>query len=118
MICFSNCSTTYTESELPSDIFSDVTLFPFWDDLYIYANTSQGIYYESQGNSPSRLLLIEFYMSHYVEEDQFYHFQVRFFENQPGIVEYRYFDATDQGDTCTIGMQGYSVSLYSFQMNE
>lgn len=45
-------------------------------------------------------------MSHYIETNQFYHFQVCFFESLPGIVQYKYYDATDQGDTTTIGIQG------------
>lgn len=45
-------------------------------------------------------------MSHYLEQEQFYHFQIIFIENSPGIVQLKYFDATDGGDTCTIGVQG------------
>lgn len=51
-------------------------------------------------------------MSHYVEREQFYHFQVKFFENYPGIVQYKYYDATDHGDTCTIGVQGFFLFYY------
>lgn len=45
-------------------------------------------------------------MSHYVMPTEYYHFQISFFENYPGIVQFKYFDATDGGDTCTIGVQG------------
>ncbi|CAF5168339.1 unnamed protein product, partial [Rotaria sp. Silwood1] len=89
-------------------------------DLYIYPNTSQGIYYQSEGNSPNRKLIFEYYMSHYIEINQYYHFQIIFFEDSPGIVQYKYFDATDQGDTCTIGVQGSNSGpfiMYSYDQH-
>jgi hypothetical protein len=52
-------------------------------------------------------------MSHYIEPNQYYHFQIIFFENLPGIVQFIYFDATDGGDTCEIGVQSiFIVFLY------
>ncbi|CAF1016753.1 unnamed protein product [Rotaria sordida] len=105
VLCLGGCSTSYTESSLPANVFPGATVFPYWDDLYIYPNTSQGIYYQSEGNSPNRKLIFEYYMSHYIEINQYYHFQLSFFENNPGVVQFKYFDATDQGDTCTIGVQ-------------
>ncbi|CAF3316942.1 unnamed protein product [Rotaria socialis] len=117
VLCLGNCSTSYTESRLPARVFDSATAFPFWDDLYIYANTSQGIYYQDEGDIPQRTLIFEYYMSHYVEKDQFYHFQVTFFENFPGVVQYKYFDATDHGDTCTIGVQASKTGpfiMYSY----
>ncbi|CAF1507117.1 unnamed protein product [Rotaria sp. Silwood1] len=120
VLCLGACATTYTESSLPASVFSGATAFPFWDDLYIYPNTSQGIYYQSEGNSPNRKLIFEYYMSHYIEINQYYHFQIIFFEDSPGIVQYKYFDATDQGDTCTIGVQGSNSGpfiMYSYDQN-
>lgn len=106
VLCLGSCSTSYTETTLPASVFSSATAFPFWDDLYIYTNTSQGIYYESQGNIPNRQMIFEYYMSHYLQSNQFYHFQIVFFENSPGIVQFKYFQSTDRGSTCTIGVQG------------
>jgi hypothetical protein len=91
-------------------VFSGTTAFPFWDDLYIFANTSQGIYYESEGNVSNRTLTFEYYMSHFIHPDEYYHFQVVFFEAVPGVVQYKYFDASDGGDTCTIGVHGNRIS--------
>jgi len=51
-------------------------------------------------------------MGHYLQSNEYYHFQIIFFENFPGIVKYIYFDATDKGDTCTIGLQ----SIYLFYL--
>jgi hypothetical protein len=91
---------------LPTSSFSGTTAFPYWDDLYIYSGTPQGIYYASQGNAPNRTLVFEFYTSHYSQANQYYHFQVLFFEAQPGVVQYRYYDASDGGVSCTVGVQG------------
>jgi hypothetical protein len=111
---------------LPATYFPGATAFPYWDDLYIYASTSQGIYYGTEGTAPNRTLIFEFYTSHYQQPSQYYHFQVIFFEGLPGIVEYKYFQATDGGVSCTVGVQGsrmkedfcyfikYFVFLFSF----
>ena len=101
-----SCATTYTETALPSTSFLSATVFAYWDDLYIYASTSQGIYYDIQGTIPNRTLIFEFYMSHHNQPTQYYHYQVIFFESLPGVVQNKYFQATDGGITCTIGVQG------------
>lgn len=106
MICLGSCANTFTETALPTSAFADATLFPFWDDLYFYENTSQGIYYETGNVSPNRTFTIEYYCSHYLQPSNYYHFQVVFFENQPGVVEFIYYEATDSGDSATIGIQG------------
>ena len=105
MICLQTCSTTFTGTALPTSAFSGATVLPFWDDLYIYANTSQGICYQTQGNAPNRTITFEFYCSHYLQPTVYDHFQVVFFENQPGIVEFIYYEATDGGAFATIGVQ-------------
>ena len=45
-------------------------------------------------------------MSHYSQASRYFHFQVTFFEAAPGIVEFKYFEATDGGISCTVGVQG------------
>lgn len=100
---------------MPTSAFPGVTLFPYWDDLFIYSGTSQGIYYGVEGNSPNRSLIFEYYMSHYGQSSQYYHFQVIFYEGLPGVVQYKYFDASDGGVTCTVGVQGNQIdSCYHF----
>jgi hypothetical protein len=91
---------------LPAAAFPGTTVFPFWDDLYLYQNTSQGLYYASQGNAPNRTLVFEFYTSHYSQPAEYYHFQVIFFESLPNVVQNKYFDASDGGVSCTVGVQG------------
>jgi hypothetical protein len=106
VICLGGCSNAFTETALPTSAFSGVTVLPFWDDLYIYADTSQGIYYQSQGIAPNRTLTFEYYCSHYLQPTAYYHFQVVFFENMPGVVQFIYYEATDGGASATIGVQG------------
>jgi hypothetical protein len=106
VVCLGDCSATFTETALPTTAFSGATALAYWDDLYIYANTSQGIYYEAQGTTPNRTLIFEFYCSHYQQPQEYYHFQMVFFENKPGIVQYIYYDVSDRGASCTVGVQG------------
>ncbi|CAF4051086.1 unnamed protein product, partial [Rotaria sp. Silwood1] len=112
VLCFGTCQTTFTETSLPTSVFSDVTILPFWDDLYIYSSTSQGIYYGTEGNAPNRTLIFEYYMSHYLQSTQYYQFQVKFFEATPGIVQFKYFYASDGGITATVGVQKSSSGPY------
>ncbi|CAF4073163.1 unnamed protein product [Rotaria sp. Silwood2] len=106
VICLQSCSTTFTETALPTSAFSGATILPYWDDLYIFANTSQGIYYDKQGNTPNRTFIIEYYCSHYQQSTDYYNFQVVFFENMPGIVQFIYYEVTDEGASATVGIQG------------
>ncbi len=106
MICLGGCATTFTETALPTGAFSGVTVLPYWDDLYFYANTSQGIYYQTSGTAPDQTFTIEYYCSHYLQSTDYYHFEVVFFENQPDIVQFIYYEATDGGASATIGVQG------------
>ncbi len=106
VICLGGCATTFTETALPTGAFSGVTVLPYWDDLYFYANTSQGIYYQTSGTAPDQTFTIEYYCSHYLQSTDYYHFEVVFFENQPDIVQFIYYEATDGGASATIGVQG------------
>jgi hypothetical protein len=91
---------------LPTRSFSGPTALPFWDDLMIYGNTSQSVYYSVAGTAPNRTTTFEFYESKYSAPTEFYHFQVIFYENMPGIVDYIYFEISDGGVSATIGTQG------------
>lgn len=71
----------------------------------IYSGTSQSVYYGVSGTAPNRLATFEFYASHYGQSSQYYHFQIIFYENSPGIVDYVYFQASDGGASATIGVQ-------------
>ncbi|KAG9954179.1 hypothetical protein KCU85_g531, partial [Aureobasidium melanogenum] len=61
-------TNSYSPSSLPQYSAlspSDYALMPFWADLYIYQGTAQGIYYEADGTSPSRILTLEYCASYY-----------------------------------------------------
>jgi hypothetical protein len=100
------CSTAYSNTALPSSSFSGATAFGYWDDLYIYSGTSQTVYHGTTGTFPNRALVYEFYTAHYGAPTQYYHFQIVFYENSPGIVRYLYYQASDGGVSATIGTQG------------
>jgi hypothetical protein len=52
------------------------------------------------------MLIFEYYCSHFQQPTEYYHFQVVFYENMPGIVQYIYYDVSDKGSSAAIGVQG------------
>ncbi|KEY71206.1 hypothetical protein S7711_02317 [Stachybotrys chartarum IBT 7711] len=99
------------------DQIPDYSIFPYWTDLLIVAGKPHGVYYEFTGEAPNRVLVVEWYVTRYSQEDQYFHFNVRFEEAKPGIIEFKYYDAVDKGAECTIGVQGPSAFL-QFSHNE
>ncbi len=113
VLCLTSCSNAWLETALPSSSFG-VAVLPYWDDLDIYSKTWQGIYFASQGNSPNRMLIFEYYTTHYGSSNQFYDFQVVFFEASPNIVQFIYFDAYDTGNSCTVGVQSKCETILMY----
>ncbi|CAF4552664.1 unnamed protein product [Rotaria socialis] len=111
VICLSTCSDAWLETALPSSYFGAAVL-PYWDDLFIDSKTWQGIYYASQGTTPTRTLVLEYYTSRYGSPSEYYHFQVKFFEATPAVVQFIYYDAFDTGASCTVGVQGTSEMIF------
>ncbi|EQB50342.1 hypothetical protein CGLO_10211 [Colletotrichum gloeosporioides Cg-14] len=100
-------STAYNNQPLPSAFsgLPDVSILPFWDDLYVQS-PSQVVQYQIFGsNTGSRNVTFEWVTEHYAEPSQFYHFTVTFEEAQPGIVTYRYYTTYDKGESATVGVQ-------------
>lgn len=93
------------------DQIPDYSIFPYWTDLLIVAGKPHGVYYEFTGEAPNRALVVEWYVTRYSQEDQYFHFNVRFEEANPGVIEFKYYDAVDKGAECTIGVQGPSGML-------
>ncbi|CAF1627535.1 unnamed protein product [Rotaria magnacalcarata] len=117
VICLSSCSTAFTETALPASAFSGAAVLPFWNDLYVFANTSQGIYYDTQGIAPNRTLIFEYYSGQYRQSTDYCNFQITFYENVPGVVQFIYYEAADGGISATICVQGSSSGpfiQYSF----
>jgi hypothetical protein len=53
-------------------------------------------------------------MSHYGSPNEYYHFQVIFFEDKPDIVQFIYFDAYDTGVSCTVDVQGKTETIFLY----
>lgn len=90
---------------------------PFWADLFITDCTPQGIYYEVDGDAPNRELTFEYYTSKYDEGAEFFHFLVKFQENDPNAFTINYLDVSDLGTSATVGAQseeGQWTNLQSF----
>jgi len=111
-LCLGACSNAYSNTNLSSSSFAGPTVFGFWDDLMIRANTSQTIYYATSGSAPNRITTFEFYTSHYTSAVKYYHFQTIFFEHQPNIVKCLYFEIFDGGLSATIGVQSKFYFFY------
>jgi hypothetical protein len=94
------------------------SMFPFWTDLKICQGKPHGIYYEIVGEPGSRSLTVEWYMTRWSKEDQYFHFNLRIDEAHPNIVTYQYYDAVDKGAECTIGVQGANGVFKMFSHNE
>ncbi|KAI7157745.1 glycoside hydrolase [Hortaea werneckii] len=96
---------------------STVSILGFFDDLYIYRGTQQGIYYQVTGEIGSRQLVFEYYTSHYQAPQEYYHFTMTFYEGQNGVVDVKYYSISDQGGSATVGMQrkdGQRYMQYAF----
>jgi hypothetical protein len=99
------------------DGIPNYSIFPFWTDLLIVRGKPHGVYYEVTGQAPNRALVVEWYVTRYSQEDQYFHFNVRMEEANPGVVEAKYYEAVDKGAKCTVGVQGPSNHL-QFSYNE
>ncbi|KAK4121110.1 hypothetical protein N657DRAFT_683209 [Parathielavia appendiculata] len=86
-------------------------LFPYWADLMIAAGKPHGVYYEVSGAAPNRHFTVEWYVTRYKHEEQYFHFNATLEEAQPDIVSFRYYDVGDGGHECTVGVQGPTAHL-------
>ncbi|KAH7370782.1 hypothetical protein BKA65DRAFT_24364 [Rhexocercosporidium sp. MPI-PUGE-AT-0058] len=82
------------------------SLFPYWTDLLIAKDMPHGIFWEVTGASPNRSLSIEWYVTRYQHEEQYFHFKVVVDEASPNVVAFEYYDVRDKGAKGTIGVQG------------
>lgn len=96
--------------------FGDTLALGFWDDLYIYADTQQGIYYDVVGPVGARVALFEFYIGSFGGEDQYYHFILSFFEARPNVVEYHYLNVSDHGTSATVGVESKTGKWIIYRM--
>lgn len=66
--------TTYVNTPLPAVGLPDTVFSAYWYDLYVYAGTPQGLYYEVAGEVGSRTVAIEWYTSLYRNSVGYTHF--------------------------------------------
>lgn len=105
--------------ELPHyDLVPPYTIFPFWTDLMIAKGEPHGIFFEVAGERGSRTVTVEWYVTHYEHKANYYHFTVQLEEARPNIVTFKYYDAVDKGETCTIGVQGKNCTYYPLLGNK
>lgn len=118
MICLdqapsSNIENVRTGQQLPFRAgLAPYTLFPLWKDLKITKGKPHGIYYDVEGSAPNRTLSIEYYVTRYKLESQYFHFLVIFHEARPNFVTFRYHDVKDEGAEGTVGVQGPEGEFY------
>lgn len=110
MLCLdqdTNSRERRTGQNLPyRDQIPPYTMFPFWTDLMIDLGKPHGVFYEVVGDSGSRSLTVEWYVTRYGALDQYFHFNLLLEEARPNVVTFKYYEALDKGATCTIGVQG------------
>jgi hypothetical protein len=97
----------YWTSDCDSQLNGKNIVAAYFDDLYIYHGTMQGIYYEVSGTAPSRSVAFEWYMSHIGSPTEYYHFLVAFYEASPDTVRIDYLQANGHGASATVGAQAY-----------
>ncbi|CAF3803493.1 unnamed protein product [Rotaria sp. Silwood1] len=113
VLCLGTCSLNDdTTTVLPTAEFHGATAFPYFDVLFINNGTSEGIYYTIHGNTPNRTVIFEYYLAPYVSANEYCHFQVSFFEANPGITHFHYFDVYKDGKTAIVGVQGKNMLPY------
>ncbi|KAK6498917.1 hypothetical protein TWF481_011487 [Arthrobotrys musiformis] len=112
--------TSFINSQLPvaldvsgANRLPNTSAVALWDDLYIYAGTQQGVYYQIDGTEPgNRVVSFEFYTSAYRRSSEFFHFLIRYEEARPGILTYKYFQVFGGGVSATIGAQSRDQNLW------
>ncbi|RDW58609.1 hypothetical protein BP6252_13085 [Coleophoma cylindrospora] len=119
-LCIGDDSGAYANAALPDTGLPNTCVLGYYDDLYIYQGTQQGIYYEVTGAIGSRKLVFEYYVSHYQQPYQYYHFTMSFYEATPGVTDVVYYSVSDFGASATVGAQRLDTNQnmqYEFNTN-
>lgn len=114
-------------SQLPVDSpnedfdLPDTCFLPFWNDLFIYKDTPQGLYYEIDGQAPNRTVSFEWYVDLYGNPRHYNHFLATYHEAVPNSIVYNYIqvDPAKPGDIgfgsfyATVGAQGRTGGMFA-----
>lgn len=89
-------SASYVPSQLPvggntgSNGLPDTCFLPYWNDLFIYAGTPQGLYYQVDGEAPNRKVSFEWYTDLFGNPGHYNHFLATYKEAIPDSIVYNY----------------------------
>ncbi|KAG9604931.1 hypothetical protein KCU77_g3821, partial [Aureobasidium melanogenum] len=89
-------SPSYVPSQLPVGTSTgaaglpDTCFLPYWNDLYIYAGTPQGLYYQVDGEAPNRKVSFEWYTDLFGNQGHYNHFLATYKEAVPNSIVYNY----------------------------
>lgn len=94
---------------LPALNVPPVSVFPYWDDLFIPQGSGLGIYYGIVEDGGDQHAVFEYILTSYRDTSQYIHFTATFYESKPGYVNVTYFETTDKGESATIGAQNLAL---------
>ena len=102
-------SSQYEAQPFPTDTLPNNTVAPFFDDLYLYGNSTpqQGIFY--QFNPGQTAISYEYYLQRAGNAGAPYHFVIAYDSALPGVFTYMYYGVgpgNDDGMYASVGMQG------------
>jgi hypothetical protein len=112
VISIGSGTSEYSASSLPANYVPSYSIFPYWDDTFIYQGQPQGLFYLIEGTKIS----IECYLSHYGDARQYYHYIVVYDSATPGIFTYSYYQISDSGISATVGVQGMRFKTLTNRM--
>jgi hypothetical protein len=98
------------------DLFDNV-LAPWWDDLILDQSALSGVYYETSGVAPNRVLTIEWTEARVYGEDEYYSFQIKLYEGSNAVeFVYGFMDdpANPKGTSASIGIKDDGIGDNSF----
>ena len=109
-------SAQYYQQSLPTNTIPPYTACPFWDDLYLYGGTTEGVYY--QLNSTSGTVTYEYILSGSGMPSDYYQYQVHYATSAPGVIYFRYFVVGELSGMAVVGVQGGECSfLFQFSLS-
>ena len=101
---------------IPKTYLPDVTVAPFWNDLFLKGSLSQGIYYRIKGLVGSRVVFFEFIVGSQdyplATMDNNNYFTVTFYEENPGLIDINYQFINGNGLGGTAGVQKASTNQF------
>jgi hypothetical protein len=104
------------KNDATGDLFDNV-LAPWWDDLILDQSALSGVYYETTGVAPNRVLTIEWTDARVYAENEYYSFQIKLYEGS-NIIEFVYGPmvepANPKGTSASVGIKDDSIGDFSF----